>query len=50
VAGEEDSDNGSHEALAQLLPHATRASVPGGHMSAVTKSELGLAIADFLAA
>jgi pimeloyl-ACP methyl ester carboxylesterase len=50
VAGDEDSDNGSHEALAALLPHATSATVPGGHMSAVTKPELGEAIADFLTA
>src|SRR3546814_2194406 len=50
LAGDEDGDNGSHEALAALLPHATLASVPGGHMSAVTKPELGRAIADFLVA
>jgi pimeloyl-ACP methyl ester carboxylesterase len=50
VAGEEDSDNGSHEALAALVPNATLAEVPGGHMSAVTKPELGQAIADFLGA
>lgn len=50
VAGDEDRDNGSHERLAALLPQATLATVPGGHMSAVTKPELGTAIADFLAA
>ncbi|MCC2976190.1 alpha/beta hydrolase [Sphingomonas sp. PL-96] len=50
VAGEEDSDNGSHAALAALLPNATLREVPGGHMSAVTKPELGQAIADFLGA
>lgn len=50
LAGEEDSDNGSHEALAELLPDATLVETPGGHMSAVTKPELGRAIADFLAA
>ena len=50
VAGEEDSDNGSHAALADLLPNATLREVPGGHMSAVTKPELGQAIADFLGA
>ena len=50
VAGEEDGDNGSHAALADLLPNATLREVPGGHMSAVTKPELGQAIADFLAA
>jgi pimeloyl-ACP methyl ester carboxylesterase len=37
-------------ALADALPHARFAEVPGGHMSAVVKPELGQAIADFLAA
>jgi len=50
VAGDEDNDNGSHERLAAVLPYASLATVPGGHMSAVIKPELGVAIADFLAA
>lgn len=50
VAGEEDDDNGSTAALADLLPDGRHATVPGNHMSAVTKPELGRAIADFLAA
>ena len=50
LAGEEDDDNGSHKALTELLPDATLVETPGGHMSAVTKPELGRAIADFLAA
>ena len=50
VAGVEDADNGSHADLAGLLSSATLAEVPGGHMSAVTKPELGTRIADFLAA
>jgi len=50
LAGEEDDDNGSHQALADLLPDATLIETPGGHMSAVTKPELGQAIADFLRA
>jgi pimeloyl-ACP methyl ester carboxylesterase len=50
LSGEEDDDNGSAEALAQALPDAVYRTVPGGHMSAVVKPELGLAIADFLAA
>jgi pimeloyl-ACP methyl ester carboxylesterase len=49
LAGVEDQDNGSHDELADLLPNATRGEVPGGHMSAVTKPELGQAIAAFLA-
>lgn len=48
VAGEEDDDNGSAEALADLLPGGEYRAVPGGHMSAVTKPELGREIADFL--
>jgi pimeloyl-ACP methyl ester carboxylesterase len=50
VAGAEDGDNGSAEALADLLPDARFREVPGNHMSAVTKPELGEAMADFLTA
>lgn len=49
VAGREDFDNGSAAALADALPDARYVEVPGGHMSAVVKPELGEAIADFLA-
>jgi pimeloyl-ACP methyl ester carboxylesterase len=49
LSGEEDHDNGSAEALANLLPNGEYQTVPGGHMSAVIKPELGRAIADFLA-
>jgi pimeloyl-ACP methyl ester carboxylesterase len=49
VSGEEDGDNGSPQALAGLLPNGEYAPVPGGHMSAVIKPELGQAMADFLA-
>jgi len=48
LQGDADDDNGSGEALADLLPHAVYREVPGGHMSCVTKPELGHAIADFL--
>ncbi len=48
LQGAEDTDNGSGEALAALIPSATYAEVPGGHMSCVTKPEFGVAIADFL--
>ncbi len=48
LAGVEDRDNGSAQALASALPDGRYASMPGNHMSAVTKPELGLAIADFL--
>jgi pimeloyl-ACP methyl ester carboxylesterase len=49
VCGREDEDNGSAEALAQVMPSATFAEVPGTHMSSVTRPELGEAIANFLA-
>ena len=48
VCGAEDGDNGSAPALAAHLPDARYVEVPGNHMSAVTKPELGQAIADFL--
>ena len=50
LSGVEDADNGSVDALAALLPDAMLVRTPGGHMSAVTKPELGDAIAGFLAA
>ena len=50
LSGAEDQDNGPAEALAALLPQGRYVEVPGNHMSAVTKPELGRAMADFLAA
>jgi pimeloyl-ACP methyl ester carboxylesterase len=50
VCGSEDDDNGSAEELANVLPNALFAEVPGTHMSSVTKPEFGEAIAAFLAA
>jgi pimeloyl-ACP methyl ester carboxylesterase len=49
VTGGDDDDNGSGEALAEAIPGARFQSIPGNHMSAVVKPELGQAIADFLA-
>jgi pimeloyl-ACP methyl ester carboxylesterase len=49
LTGAEDDDNGSGEALAAALPDGRYMIVPGNHMSAVTKPELGTAIAAFLA-
>lgn len=49
VLGEDDDDNGSGTALAEAIPGARFKSVPGNHMSCVTKPELGRAIVDFLA-
>ncbi len=50
ICGEDDDDNGPADALAEALPHGRYIPVPGNHMSAVVKPELGQAIADFLAA
>ena len=50
ATGAEDRDNGSSEALAELLPQGRYAEVPGNHMSAVLKPELGAGIAAYLAA
>jgi pimeloyl-ACP methyl ester carboxylesterase len=49
LSGEEDADNGSPQALAGLLSHGEYEAVPGGHMSAVVRPELGEAMAAFLA-
>lgn len=49
VNGVDDDDNGSARALADRLPDARYVEVPGNHMSAVTKPELGKVIAAFLA-
>jgi hypothetical protein len=50
LSGAEDRDNGSSEELAEALPHGRFVEIPGNHMSAVTKPELGSAVADFLSA
>ncbi len=43
ICGEDDSDNGSADALAQILRHGKLFTVPGNHMSAVVKPDLGQA-------
>ncbi len=48
LSGVDDRDNGSAEALAALLPNARYMEIPGNHMSAVAKPDLGRAIAGFL--
>jgi pimeloyl-ACP methyl ester carboxylesterase len=50
VCGGEDHDNGSAPSLAEALPDATYAEVPGTHMSSVTQRQLGEAIVRFLLA
>jgi pimeloyl-ACP methyl ester carboxylesterase len=44
ICGEDDDDNGSAAALAALLPQGQLMTVPGNHMSAVAKPELGQAM------
>lgn len=48
ICGAEDADNGSAKALADALPQGSLYVVPGNHMSAVIKPELGQAIRDYL--
>jgi pimeloyl-ACP methyl ester carboxylesterase len=48
VCGEQDQDNGSAEALAEAMPQGSYIEIPGNHMSAVTRLELGQAICNFL--
>lgn len=50
VCGDQDQDNGSAEELVAALPDAELATIPGTHMSSVTRPELGAAIAAFLTA
>ncbi|MGQ0659951.1 alpha/beta fold hydrolase [Sphingosinicella sp.] len=49
LQGADDHDNGEAEQVAALIPDATFVEVPGNHMSAVTKPDLGRAMAAFLA-
>lgn len=48
LCGTDDEDNGSAPRLAEALPNATYAPIPGTHMSSVTKPELGTALVSFL--
>jgi pimeloyl-ACP methyl ester carboxylesterase len=48
VCGGDDFDNGSAAKLAKVLRNAHLITVPGNHMSAVAKPDLGIAIRDFL--
>jgi pimeloyl-ACP methyl ester carboxylesterase len=49
LVGIDDDDNGSGPALAEVLQHAKLSIVPGNHMSAVIKPDLGAAMVGFLA-
>ncbi len=48
LLGAEDHDTGSGKELAAALPQAEYAEIQGNHMSAVTKPDLGVAIAAYL--
>jgi pimeloyl-ACP methyl ester carboxylesterase len=48
ICGADDNDNGSAAALADVLPQGHLTTVPGNHMSAVAKPDLGQAILDAL--
>jgi pimeloyl-ACP methyl ester carboxylesterase len=48
LCGDKDNDNGSPDLLAQALPDARRATIPGTHMSCVTLPDLGRALVEFL--
>jgi pimeloyl-ACP methyl ester carboxylesterase len=48
ICGSEDRDNGSATALADALPQAELITIPGNHMSAVTKPDFGQAMVAFL--
>ena len=50
ICGADDNDNGSSAALADLIPNGTLITVPGNHMSAVAKPDLGDAVREFLVA
>jgi pimeloyl-ACP methyl ester carboxylesterase len=50
VCGTEDEDNGPAQELADALPNARYAPIPGTHMSSVTRAEFGEEIAAFLGA
>jgi pimeloyl-ACP methyl ester carboxylesterase len=48
ICGAGDQDNGSAAELADALPNASLVTIPGNHMSAVTKPDFGAAIAAWL--
>ena len=48
ICGREDSDNGSAEALAKLIPKAIFKTVPGDHGGAVRTKEFSEEVISFL--
>jgi len=49
LCGDKDRDNGSPDALAEALPDAIRAEIPGTHMSCVSEAALGEELVRFFA-
>lgn len=50
ICGADDRDNGVAQQLAEALPNGRYVEIPGNHMAAVTKKELGQAMVEFLTA
>ncbi|MBX3593873.1 alpha/beta fold hydrolase [Sphingomonas sp.] len=50
IGGADDDEVGSFAGLAAMLPEAHDVEIPGNHMSAVTRRELGAAMVSFLTA
>lgn len=50
LCGDKDNDNGSADRLVEVLPNATRATIPGTHMSSVTEPAMGAELVSFLTA
>lgn len=50
LAGRDDHDTGSIEALADALPNARALRIPGDHMNVISRPDFGAAIRDFLVA
>jgi pimeloyl-ACP methyl ester carboxylesterase len=48
LCGDKDNDNGSADRLADALPQAQRATIPGTHMSSVTVPDMGRELVRFL--
>ncbi|MDG2513522.1 alpha/beta fold hydrolase [Sphingobium yanoikuyae] len=50
ICGADDQDNGIAQELVDALPNGRYVEIPGNHMNAVTRNELGQAMVDFLTA
>ncbi|MCP1471085.1 pimeloyl-ACP methyl ester carboxylesterase [Sphingobium sp. OAS761] len=50
ICGADDGDNGIAQELSDILPNGRYVEIPGNHMNAVTRKELGRAMAAFLTA